>query len=277
MKLPAIMFYPADWKKDPGVQSLNFHDRGVWVELLWLMHESDERGVLLLNGKPMPEEALARVLGLDKQILTTTLTSILDYGVASRRPEDGALYSRRMVRDEKLRKIRTEAGKQGGNPALLKQKPTTLDKQITTTTDKQNPTPSVAVASSFSSSNLKTSTSDSEAVRLAELFLNSIISQKPDFKKPNLKTWGQHIDRMIRIDKRTPVSIEHVIRWVVHDPFWSANVLSARTLREKFDNLELKMHRSGAKGKPTGLRPQRSGDRCEDLGKYDAVPVEDLS
>lgn len=120
MKLPAFQFYPADWRKDPGVQSLSYHDRGVWFEILCLMHESEQRGRLLLNGNPMPDEALARLLGLDKQILTKTLTTILSYGVATR-ALDGALVNRRMVRDEELRKIRQLAGKQGGNPILLKQ------------------------------------------------------------------------------------------------------------------------------------------------------------
>ncbi len=119
-KLPAFQFYPADWRKDPAVQSLSYHDKGIWFEILCLMHESEERGKLLLNGKPMPEEALARLLGLDKQILTKTLTTLLDYGVASR-DDYGALMSRRMVRDETLRKIRTEAGKKGGNPNLVNQ------------------------------------------------------------------------------------------------------------------------------------------------------------
>lgn len=120
MKLPAFQFYPADWRKDPGVQSLSYHDRGVWFEILCLMHESEQRGRLLLNGKPMPDEALARLLGLDKQILTKTLTTILSYGVASR-ALDGALVNRRMVRDDELRKLRREVGKLGGNPALLNQ------------------------------------------------------------------------------------------------------------------------------------------------------------
>ena len=83
-KLPAIQFYPGDWRKDPGVQALSFHDRGVWFEILLLMHESDERGKLILNGKPMPKEALGRLLGLDNQNLTNTLTKLLEYGVASK-------------------------------------------------------------------------------------------------------------------------------------------------------------------------------------------------
>lgn len=133
-KLPAIQFYVGDWKKDSGVQSLSYHDRGVWFEILCLMHESDQRGKLLLNGKKMPEDALARVLGLDNQSLTTTLTTLLTYGVTSVCEETGALCSRRMIRDEKLRQIRKEAGSKGGNPILVNQK--------STTGVKQNPTPS---------------------------------------------------------------------------------------------------------------------------------------
>ena len=131
-KLPALQFYVGDWRKDPGVQSLCFHDRGVWFEILCLMHESTERGKLMLNGQPMPEDALARTLGLDKQILTTTLSTLLTYGVASKDEDTGAFMCRRMVRDEKLRQIRKSAGKLGGNPVLVKQKSTTQLKQIPT-------------------------------------------------------------------------------------------------------------------------------------------------
>jgi hypothetical protein len=87
------------------------------------MHESEQRGKLLLNGLKMPENVLARLLGLDKQILTTTLTTLLTYGVVKVEKETGVLYSKRMVSDELLRQIRSEAGKLGGNP-MLKQKPT---------------------------------------------------------------------------------------------------------------------------------------------------------
>ena len=118
-KLPAMQFYPGDWRKDPGVQSLPYKERGVWFEILLLMHESKERGKLLLNGLPMPEEALARLLGLDNQEVNQILGMLLTYGVASR-DDAGALFSRRMVRDEEVRRMRAEAGKKGGNPALVK-------------------------------------------------------------------------------------------------------------------------------------------------------------
>jgi len=118
--------------------------------MLCLMHESDERGVLLLAGNPMPVEALARILNLDEILLNQILSTLIAYGVASRREEDGAIYNRRMVRDEKLIQIRRDAGKRGGNPVLLNQK----DKQKPTTPDKQKPTPSSSSSSSSSSSDI---------------------------------------------------------------------------------------------------------------------------
>jgi len=83
---------------------------------------------------------------------------------------------------------------------------------------------------------------NSDEFRLSELLLNLILERKPDFKKPHLQSWSKHIDRMIRLDKRTPERIEAVIRWSQKDPFWQNNILSAEKLREKFDQLELKMN-----------------------------------
>lgn len=144
-KLPAFLFYPADWRKDLGVQSLGFYERGIWIEILCLLHESEQRGKLMLNGQPMSDDVLARLLGLDKQILTKALTSLLTSGVASRDEETGALVNRRMIRDEEIRKARAKCGKMGGNPRLLKQKSTPQVNQNPTTGVNQIPTPSVTV------------------------------------------------------------------------------------------------------------------------------------
>lgn len=95
----------------------------------------------------MPDETIARLIGLDKQAFLKTVTALLDMGVASR-DDSGALVSRRMIRDEELRQIRAEAGKKGGNPNLVKQNPTTLVNQ--------NPTPSSSSSFTSSSSEVKT-------------------------------------------------------------------------------------------------------------------------
>lgn len=165
-KLPAIQFYPNDWRSDVGVQSLSYHDRGVWLEILCLMHGSAQRGKLLLNGKPMPTEVLARLLGLDKQKLEQTISNLLSFGVASIDDETGALMNRRMVKDEEIRQIRKKAGKKGGNPFLLNQNSTKAPTKTQPNgdfNDKQNPTPSSSSSSSLTFT-------DARAFPLKELY-----------------------------------------------------------------------------------------------------------
>ncbi len=133
MKLPAMQFYPGDWRKDPGVQSLGYFERGVWFEVLLLMHESEPRGKLLLNGNPMTYNALKTILGLPLDQTISTIETLIKTGICSvelhelplkgsdkgnRWVGGGVLLCRRMLRDEEGRKQRAEDGKRGGNPAL---------------------------------------------------------------------------------------------------------------------------------------------------------------
>ncbi len=188
MKMPSMQFYPADWRKDLAVQSLGFYDRGVWFEMLCLMHESSERGILVLNGMPMLDSMVANLLGLDNQIFNQTLSTLLTYGVAKRRESDNAIYCKRMVDDEKLCKIRREAGKKGGNPALLNQNKTT--------TDNQNPTPSSSTSSSSSpSGKLKPSAKNRDDVYSSEFETAwDLYPDRPgSSKRESFKAWSARL------------------------------------------------------------------------------------
>ena len=96
--------------------------------------------------------------------------------------------------------------------------------------------------------------------RLAEMLSKQILKNNPKAKKPNLQSWAKHIDLMIRRDSRTPEEIETIIRWCQADSFWSTNILSTTKLREKFDQLTMKMKKEGEgnagnwkpNAKPTG-------------------------
>lgn len=141
-KQPSFQFYPGDWKRDAGVQSLSFEERGVWFEMMLLMFESAERGKLVFgSGTPMPEDAVARSLGLDRQRYVQILRKLLDYGVASKDEKTGIIFCRRMVRDAELSKKRAECGKLGGNPNLLNQNSSKREAK-SNQNGKQNPTPS---------------------------------------------------------------------------------------------------------------------------------------
>ena len=123
--LPYFPFYVGDWRKATDVQALPLEARAVWFEMLCYMWESTERGYLTVNGNPICETALARMIGLPDVLLKQYLKQILDFGCASLREKDGAIYSRRMVRDQELRVKRQKAGSIGGKKRvaldLLKQ------------------------------------------------------------------------------------------------------------------------------------------------------------
>ncbi len=154
-KQPSFQFYPGDWKRDAGVQSLSFEERGVWFEMMLLMFESAERGKLVFGtGTPMPEDAVARSLGLDRQRYVQILRKLLDYGVASKEEETGIIYCRRMVRDAELSKKRAECGKLGGNPNLLNQNSSKREAKPNQS-GKQNPTPSSSSSISLKKEKIK--------------------------------------------------------------------------------------------------------------------------
>lgn len=91
--------------------------------------------------------------------------------------------------------------------------------------------------------NNKTFLSDSTELGLAELLFQKIRSRNQKHKRPNLQTWARDVDKMIRIDGRTADDIRTLIEWSQQDPFWQNNILSTAKLREKFDQLILKMGR----------------------------------
>jgi len=117
--LPAMPFYVGDWLKCPEVRSLSPDYRGLWFDLMCYMWESRERGVMVKpNGNVYSDIEIIRMVGLDNQNSGKWLTILLENGVCQRR-SDGAIYCRRMVRDEEIRQIRIISGSKGGNPTLL--------------------------------------------------------------------------------------------------------------------------------------------------------------
>lgn len=111
--LPHIQFYIGDWRRDMGIQSLSYHYRGIWFELLMMMYCSDQRGKLVLGTRPMSDESIARMLGLSHEEWAKARHVLLATGVPSV-DEHGALYCRRMVKDEDIRRSRSAAGQKGG-------------------------------------------------------------------------------------------------------------------------------------------------------------------
>lgn len=85
-----------------------------------------------------------------------------------------------------------------------------------------------------------TFSSDSVEVGLAEKLCSLIRNRNPGFKKPNIQKWASEVDKMIRLDKRSPEEIGSVIAWCQADEFWQNNILSTSKLRKQYDQLVMK-------------------------------------
>ena len=117
MKQPWLKFFPSDWRADPALRMCSLAARGLWIEMLCLMHEARPHGSLLVNGKPVTAARLANLVGGGVAEVEGFLAELEEAGVFSR-DADGALYSRRMRRDEERAAVNRVNGRAGGNPSL---------------------------------------------------------------------------------------------------------------------------------------------------------------
>ena len=110
-KLPAMQFYPGDWLKDPNLRRCSHAARGVWIDMLCLMHECEQRGRLATAGVPWTDAEIVRAVGGDPAVTAEALAELGRAGVYSR--DDGAVVCRRMLRDDSMRADRAHAGRRG--------------------------------------------------------------------------------------------------------------------------------------------------------------------
>lgn len=116
-KRPASQYYWGDWWKDKGLHSCSLTARGLWHEMNCLMHEGEPYGHLTLNGRPMTIAQLANQCRITPPQCTKLVRELEDAGVFSR-SQEGAVFSRRMVRDEAIRNARAAGGKAGAEHGI---------------------------------------------------------------------------------------------------------------------------------------------------------------
>lgn len=104
-KLIWIKYYPADWQAEPTLRTCSLASKGLWIEMLGLMAHSVRHGYLckMNSPEPMPPEDLAKMLGQSVDEIMRLLHELEGNGVFSR-TTDGLIYSRRLLKDAKIRK-----------------------------------------------------------------------------------------------------------------------------------------------------------------------------
>lgn len=134
MRRPSFQFYPGDWSANPNLRRCTFAERGIWVEVMCLMHDQDEYGVLRWPLKEIAGAVGCRVGELqslvrkgvmkgDDKNLDEPFVYVPRSGRKDGEPvtlidtQAGPIwYSSRMVKDEYVRTIRGEFGTKGVTP-----------------------------------------------------------------------------------------------------------------------------------------------------------------
>lgn len=115
---------------------------------------------------------------------------------------------------------------------------------------------------------------DSDAIYLAKKLYSEHCLVDPNFlHNQNLdktfQRWGTDIEKLIRIDGRTPAEIESVIIFSQKSDFWKSNILSGASLRDKFPILIVQ----SGKFSPIKSEPTKKPDLCPDC-KSKKIPGE---
>jgi len=112
-KLHYLKFYPESWIAEIGLRMCSLAARGLWIDLICHMAKSPEHGVLLtMAGKPITDGQVAAFVGIEPNTVLDALKELEENKVLSRRP-DGAIFSRRMVKDHAEYLTQSESGKKG--------------------------------------------------------------------------------------------------------------------------------------------------------------------
>jgi hypothetical protein len=170
MKRPSFQFYPGDWMNDAALRMVSIGARGLWIDMMCIMHQGSEYGYLKVNGKVILPANLARMTGATLGETEGFLSELESAGVFSRDAED-CIFSRRMIRDEMIREARAAGGSKGGNPALLGKKKVNLKPNL-------QPTPSSSSSSSSpSESNKRRAPRFDPQAYLESLCVDSIVAR----------------------------------------------------------------------------------------------------
>jgi hypothetical protein len=101
---------------------------------------------------------------------------------------------------------------------------------------------------------------DRKSYILAYMLCEQILKWKHNFTLPTksqFHKWAEIIDKIIRIDKKTPELVEKVIMFATNDeedssrrnewPGWRYQIMSATALRKHFEKIEVSMYRKERK------------------------------
>ena len=117
---------------------------------------------------------------------------------------------------------------------------------------------------------------DPAAMKLAGLLAAEIQRNNPNHRElmrekrePTIARWAEDIDRLLKIDRQDYEAVGKIIIFCQEHHFWKKNILSGKSLREKWDRLMVEMQAS-APVKREIPHPETAGDLLREMKKMEA-------
>jgi len=98
---PWFKFYSANWRGDPALRACSLAARGLWIDMITLMEETDD-GTLTLRGKPIASPQLAMLVAAPLDEVEPLIEELRDNGVFMV-AKNGIVFSTRMKNERKMR------------------------------------------------------------------------------------------------------------------------------------------------------------------------------
>ena len=112
---------------------------------------------------------------------------------------------------------------------------------------------------------------DSDYYKLSEFFIKQIKKNNPNFKDPNIQKWSDDFRKIVEIDDRDKYEVAMLIKWIQKDSFWMSNVLSPAKLREKYDQLIMRMNSSSEPHVLNQSKPSKSKNKIDSKKKEELL------
>lgn len=80
---------------------------------------------------------------------------------------------------------------------------------------------------------------DSIPYQLAEYLFEEMKKNNHEARKPDLHKWANDIRLMMEIDNRKEEQVRNMITWSQSNEFWKGVILSAKKLRDKYDQMKV--------------------------------------
>ena len=117
---PYLPLYVQDYLTDEKLNMCSLSTQGLYIKLMCVLHKSNPYGTILLKQKDKQTQnvaydfasKVAKVLPIDRDKIYEALKELIEEGCLTL--EGDKLFQKRMVKDNEISIIRSDAGKKGG-------------------------------------------------------------------------------------------------------------------------------------------------------------------